>query len=121
MEILEKLQSGERLNYEDGVKLWDLDLFDLGKFAFAIRKEKNGKNVYFNANRHINPSNLCADTCKFCAFSAHRKNENAYTMSDDEIMRIVDETVARGTKEIHIVSSHNPFVTPQQYLSLIHI
>ena len=53
MEILEKLQSGERLNYEDGVKLWDLDLFDLGKFAFAIRKEKNGKNVYFNANRHI--------------------------------------------------------------------
>lgn len=118
MEILEKLQSGERLNYEDGVKLWDLDLFDLGKFAFAIRKEKNGKNVYFNANRHINPSNLCADTCKFCAFSAHRKNENAYTMSDDEIMRIVDETVARGTKEIHIVSSHNPFVTPQQYLGI---
>ena len=118
MEILEKLQSGERLNYEDGVKLWDLDLFDLGKFAFAIRKEKNGKNVYFNANRHINPSNLCADTCKFCAFSAHRKNENAYTMSDDEIMRIVDETVVRGTKEIHIVSSHNPFVTPQQYLGI---
>ena len=38
MEILEKLQSGERLNYEDGVKLWDLYLFDLGKFAFAIRK-----------------------------------------------------------------------------------
>ena len=118
MEILEKLQSGERLNYEDGVKLWDLDLFDLGKFAFAIRKEKNGKNVYFNANRHINPSNLCADTCKFCAFSAHRKSENAYKMSDDEIMRIVDETVARGTKEIHIVSSHNPFVTPQQYLGI---
>ena len=43
MEILEKLQSGERLNYEDGVKLWDLDLFDLGKFAFAIRKEKTAK------------------------------------------------------------------------------
>lgn len=118
MEILEKLKSNERLSYEDGLKLYELDLFTLGKFANAKRRELNGDKVYFNANRHINPTNLCKDVCLFCAFSAHRKNEYAYTMSHDEIMAIVDDTVKRGTKEIHIVSAHNPNVTWQWYLEI---
>lgn len=118
MQILEKLKSGTRLDYDDGVRLYDLDLFTLGKFATEIRQKFNQNKVYFNVNRHINPTNLCADTCKFCAFSAHRKNENAYTMSYDEIMKIVDDTVSRGTKEIHIVSAHNPFVKPEWYLEI---
>ncbi|CZE48405.1 aminofutalosine synthase MqnE [Campylobacter geochelonis] len=118
MEILEKLKNRERLSYEDGLKLYELDLFTLGKFANKIREEINGKKVYFNVNRHINPTNLCADVCLFCAFSSHRKNEHAYTMSHEEIMNIVDDTVKRGTKEIHIVSAHNPNVTWQWYLDI---
>ncbi|NLK66559.1 MAG: aminofutalosine synthase MqnE [Campylobacteraceae bacterium] len=118
MNILEKLESGERLNYEDGVKLYDLDLFTLGKFANKKREELNGKKVYFNLNRHINPTNYCADVCLFCAFSAHRKNDKAYTMTHEQIMQIVDDTVKRGTKEIHIVSAHNPNVTWQWYLEI---
>ncbi|MBQ3675681.1 MAG: aminofutalosine synthase MqnE, partial [Campylobacter sp.] len=75
LELIEKLENQVRLNFDEAVKLWDLDLFELAKFANLIREQKNGKKVYFNSNRHINPSNFCADTCKFCAFSAHRKNE----------------------------------------------
>lgn len=118
MEIIEKLKDNVRLDFEDGVKLWDLGLFELAKFANQIRIQKNGKKVYFNANRHINPSNICADTCKFCAFSANKKNENAYTLSKDEIMRIVDDTIKRGTKEVHIVSSHNPNIKPEWFFNL---
>lgn len=118
MSIIDKLENQERLNYDDGIALLDLDIFILAKFANRIREQKNGKKVYFNLNRHINPTNLCADTCRFCAFSAHRKNENAYTMTHEQIMQIVDETVSRGTKEIHIVSSHNPFVDPKWYLGI---
>lgn len=118
MNLLQKLDANVRLDYDDGVALWDLDLFTLAKYAQQTRYKFNGNKVYFNSNRHINPTNLCADTCKFCAFSAHRKNDGAYTMSHEEIMKIVDETVLRGTKEIHIVSSHNPFVTPQWYLGV---
>ncbi|MDA3053766.1 MULTISPECIES: aminofutalosine synthase MqnE [unclassified Campylobacter] len=119
MEILKKLENNERLNFDEATKLWDLDLFDLAKFANLIREQKNGKKVFFNSNRHINPSNLCADTCKFCAFSAHRKNEKqSYTMSKDEILGIVADTVERGTKEVHIVSSHNPNLKPEWFFDL---
>ncbi|NLY03600.1 MAG: aminofutalosine synthase MqnE [Campylobacter sp.] len=118
MEILDKLESAERLSYEDGVKLYALDLFTLGKFANKKRRELNGDKVYFNLNRHINPTNLCKDVCLFCAFSAHRKNEYAYTMTYDEMMDIVDQTAKRGAKEIHIVSAHNPNVTLEWYLGI---
>lgn len=117
-DILKKLENGDRLNFEDGVKLYDLDLFTIGKFANKKRQQLNGKKVHFNLNRHINPTNYCADVCLFCAFSAHRKNDKAYTMSHEQIMQIVDDTVKRETKEIHIVSAHNPNVTWQWYLEI---
>lgn len=118
MELLEKLQSGERLNFDDAVALYDFDIYTLGKFANKIRTKMHGKKVFFNVNRHINPTNLCSDVCLFCAFSAHRKNEKAYTMSHEEIMEIVDETIKHGTKEIHIVSAHNPNVSWRWYLGI---
>ncbi|KAA6224938.1 MULTISPECIES: aminofutalosine synthase MqnE [unclassified Campylobacter] len=116
--LLNTLEKGERIKDEDVNKLWDLDLFELAKFAHEKRKALHGKKVYFNINRHINPTNICADTCKFCAFSAHRKNPNPYKMDYGEIMSIVDETVKRGTKEIHIVSAHNKDSSWQWYLEI---
>ncbi|WP_231723697.1 aminofutalosine synthase MqnE [Campylobacter iguaniorum] len=118
MNIIDKLENGVRLGLDDGLELYEMDLFTLGKYANSTRQKYNSNKVYFNINRHINPTNLCADTCKFCAFSAHRKNDNPYTMTHEEIMQIVDNTVKNGTKEIHIVSSHNPFVTWQWYLEI---
>ncbi|QWU80531.1 aminofutalosine synthase MqnE [Campylobacter novaezeelandiae] len=116
--LITKLENQSRLNEEEANQLWDLDLFVLAKYAQKKRFELHGKKVYFNANRHINPTNICADTCKFCAFSAHRKNPNPYIMTHEEIIKIVDETVARGTKEIHIVSAHNKDTTWQWYLEI---
>ncbi|MGH2327715.1 aminofutalosine synthase MqnE [Campylobacter taeniopygiae] len=116
--LLKKLENEERINQEEANKLWGLDLFTLGKLAHKRREQLHGKKVYFNINRHINPTNICADTCKFCAFSAHRKNPNPYIMTHEEIMKIVDETVTRGTKEVHIVSAHNKDTSWQWYLEI---
>jgi len=33
MDLLDKLDAGERLSYEDGLALYELDLFTLGKYA----------------------------------------------------------------------------------------
>ncbi|ASM39822.1 aminofutalosine synthase MqnE [Campylobacter sp. RM12327] len=118
MNLIDKIKNGKRLGFDEALLLYEMDLFELGHIANNIRQKFNGKKVYFNVNRHINPTNLCADVCQFCAFSSHRKNEYAYTMSHEEIMQIVDETVARGTKEIHIVSAHNPNVSWQWYLEI---
>lgn len=116
--LIKKLENEERLNEEEANKLWELDLFTLAKYAHQKRTKLHGKKVYFNINRHINPTNICADTCKFCAFSAHRKNPNPYLMSHEEIMQVVEETLARGTKEVHIVSAHNKDTTWQWYLEI---
>ncbi|WP_169973239.1 aminofutalosine synthase MqnE [Campylobacter sp. RM16191] len=116
--LIEKLQSGDRLEASECFKLYDLDLFTLGKFANLKRQKLHGKKAFFNLNRHINPTNICADVCKFCAFSSHRKNPNPYIMSHDEIMQIVEKSVENGAKEIHIVSAHNPNTSWQWYLEI---
>jgi aminodeoxyfutalosine synthase len=86
MDLIQKVRNKERLTQEEGEALYDLDLYTLGELADEIRTEKFGKKSYFNINRHINPTNVCADICKFCAYSANRKNPNPYAMSHDEIM-----------------------------------
>lgn len=118
MTIIEKLDNKERLNYEDAVKLYDLDLFILAKYANQIREEKHGKKTYFNINRHINPTNICKDVCQFCAYSASRKNPKPYTMSHEEILEIVKNSVKNNIKEVHIVSAHNPQTGLEWYLEV---
>ncbi|HHS92919.1 MAG TPA: radical SAM protein, partial [Campylobacterales bacterium] len=108
MTLVEKVKNRVRLTQEEGEALYELDLFTLGELADEIRREKFGTKSYFNINRHINPTNVCADICKFCAYSASRKNPNQYTMSHEQIMSIVDNSVSIGAKEVHIVSAHNP-------------
>jgi len=118
MSLISKLENNERLSYEDGVKLYDLDLFTLGFYANKIRRQISGNKVYFNINRHINPTNLCADVCLFCAFSAHRNNDKSYTMTHEEIMTAAEKSAKNGVKEFHIVSSHNPNVSWEWYLGI---
>jgi len=114
--IINKIKNKERICEQEALKLYDLNLLELGMLADEIRKEKFGKKSYFNINRHINPTNICKDTCKFCAYSATRKNPNPYAMSSDEIVNIAKEAANRGAKEVHIVSAHNPEVGLNWYL-----
>jgi aminodeoxyfutalosine synthase len=116
--IIDKYYAGERLSYEEGVKLYDLDVFTLGKMADWQKQKRYGKKVFFNINRHINPTNICKDICKFCGFSANRKNPNPYAMSPSEVVSIVDGAVERGAKEVHIVSAHNPDVGYEWYFEM---
>ncbi len=73
MTLKEKLDNNVRLNFEDGVALYDMDLIELGQYALKIRENRFGKKTYYNVNRHINPTNICKDVCQFCAYSASRK------------------------------------------------
>ncbi|MDY0117363.1 MAG: aminofutalosine synthase MqnE [Sulfurimonadaceae bacterium] len=118
MQLKEKILAGHRVSFDEALTLYDLDLFELGEIADAMRQARHGKKTYFNINRHINPTNICADVCKFCAYSANRKNPNPYTMSHEEILSIVKETTQRGIKEVHIVSAHNPDTGLEWYLDI---
>ncbi len=108
MDLITKVRKRERLTQQEGEALYDLDLYTLGELADEIRREKFGKKSYFNINRHINPTNVCADVCKFCAYSATRKNPHQYTLTHEQILDIATKSIANGAKELHIVSAHNP-------------
>ncbi|MBD3799883.1 MAG: aminofutalosine synthase MqnE [Campylobacterales bacterium] len=110
--------ANRRVSFEEALALYDEDLFALGERADALRRALHGEKTYFNINRHINPTNVCKDVCKFCAYSASRKNPNPYTMSHEEILGIVDDIVSRDIKEVHIVSAHNPETGLQWYLDI---
>ena len=118
MDIIKKLESDIRLNHEDGLALYELDLFTLASFADKKRKFLYGKKAFFNVNRHINPTNICKDICKFCAFSSNRKNPNPYTMSHEEILNSVKKSYKNGIKEVHVVSAHNPDTGLNWYLEI---
>jgi len=115
-ELIQKVKNKERLNQAEGEALYELDLYTLGELADSIRREKYGKKSYFNINRHINPTNICKDICKFCAYSATRKNPNQYAMTHDEILSIAKNSVENAAKEVHIVSAHNPEVGLEWYM-----
>ena len=118
MSVLEKIRNKQRLEYEDAIKLYDLDLFELAEIANNIRREKHDNKTYFNINRHINPTNICKDVCQFCAYSASRKNPNPYTMNHEQILETVKNSSKNGIKEVHIVSAHNPDTGLDWYLDI---
>ncbi len=118
MDILEKLQSGKRLDRKDGEALWKLDFFTLGKYANEKRKALHEDRAFFNINRHINPTNICKDICKFCAFSANRKNPNPYTMTHEEILNTLDKSIKHHITEVHIVSAHNKDAGLEWYMGI---
>lgn len=118
MNLIDKLENQERLNFDDGVKLYELDFFILAKYAKKAREKRWGNRVFFNSNRHLNPTNVCKDVCKFCAFSASRKNKNQYSYTHEEMMRIVDEAYKNAAQEIHIVSAHNANMSLEWYFDI---
>jgi aminodeoxyfutalosine synthase len=107
--ILEKVEAGERLTYEDGVALFRTsDVLALGQMANIVRERKHGDVTYFNVNRHINPTDVCVASCRLCAFGKQKRDPKSYTMSLEQVW----ETAGRGWKEaiteFHIVGGLHP-------------
>jgi aminodeoxyfutalosine synthase len=73
--IREKIEAGERLDFDDGVAILESDdLLELGELADLARRRRGGTDeVYFVQNLYVNQTNVCRVKCKFCAFAATSK------------------------------------------------
>lgn len=117
---LSKALRGERLSFEDGVNLYSSpDLVELGAVADELNRRKNGRDVFFNVNRHINPTNICALSCKFCAFSRKPGEEGAYAYSEDEIAHRARVAAESGATEVHMVGGLHPRWKLSNYTNII--
>jgi len=102
---LEKVLSGEELNFNDGLELInDENLFLLGAAADRIRKELVGDNVSFVSSYYLNYTNICVASCQLCAFYRKEKDNDAYTLTPTQIVQRAGIAVNDlGATELHIV------------------
>ncbi|MBB5173554.1 aminofutalosine synthase MqnE [Texcoconibacillus texcoconensis] len=120
--IQEKINRGERLTIEDGLKLYETsDLLTVAQMANQVNEQKNGDNVYFIENMYINPTNVCEASCGFCGFKRKPGEEGAYTMDSDELLKYVEDRWNDNIREFHIVGGHNPEVPFQYYLDTVRV
>ncbi|HUO32970.1 MAG TPA: aminofutalosine synthase MqnE [Bryobacteraceae bacterium] len=118
--ILEKVQAGERLSYDDGVALYRTpDLLALGYMANLVRERLHGSVTYFNVNRHINPTDVCVASCRLCAFGKRVKDPKAYTMSLEEVWFRAGEGWSEAVTEFHIVGGLHPELTLDWYCEML--
>ncbi|MGH9704027.1 MAG: aminofutalosine synthase MqnE [Candidatus Acidiferrales bacterium] len=118
--IAAKVISGERLNADDGLALYEThDLLALGWLANHVREKRHGDVCYFNVNRHINPTNVCVAHCKLCAFGRSPDSPGAYTYAIEEIVQRAEQGVSEGATEFHIVGGLHPDLPFNYYLDLI--
>ncbi len=118
--ILEKVEAGTRLSYEDGVALYRTpDILSLGYMANIVRERKNGNTTFFNVNRHINPTDVCVASCKLCAFGKRAKDPNAYTWSLEEVWHRAGEGWSEAVTEFHIVGGLHPELTLDWYCEML--
>src|SRR5437762_1189041 len=119
--IAAKVDRGERLTREDGLALFaSADLLAIGRLADAANRRRNGDRVYFAANQHINPTNVCIlrNTCVFCSFARMPKEDGAYTRSLDEVFVEADAARENPTREFHIVGGLHPKLRLAYYLDM---
>ena len=120
--IRDKVEAGARLDFEDGVTLMESDdLLALGELADLARRVRGGGDeVYFVQNLYLNQTNVCRVKCKFCAFAKTRKQEDAYTLSADELVEDAVRTYeAAKFTELHIVNGENPHVGFDYYVEAV--
>jgi aminodeoxyfutalosine synthase len=122
-EVINKIRSKQRLSPEDALALFKSDdIFTLGRLANNAAEKKNGKNAYFIINRHINPTNVCVNRCKFCAFSRSKGDDGAYELTIEEIIKKLqtpDSKLPTNFSEVHIVGGLHPDWPFQYYLDML--
>ncbi|MGB3398554.1 MAG: aminofutalosine synthase MqnE [Candidatus Deferrimicrobiaceae bacterium] len=114
------MSAGGRLSEEDALALFlSRDVHAVGEMADLANRRVNGNRVYFIVNRHINPTNICVNRCKFCAFSKGREEPLAYTMTMDEILSRAEEARFQNATELHIVGGLHPDLPFDFYLRML--
>lgn len=121
MNIAEKIKSGQRISKEEGLKLfYEGSLSFLGSLANSIRESKHGNTTYYNRNFHIEPTNVCVFSCKFCSYSRlYANREEGWELSIDDMLNIVKKYDGQPVTEVHIVGGVHPKMDIHYFAELL--
>lgn len=120
--IYEKVAAGQRLEFEDGLAVYQSnDLIGVGRIADMVRRKRHGNTAYYVYNQHINYTNICLNRCRFCAFARDKEENGSYTYSIEDVKKRLIERLDEPIKEVHIVGGLNPSLPFEYYLDLLKI
>jgi aminodeoxyfutalosine synthase len=120
-DLAEKLDAGERLGLEDGVRLFNHpDLHALGRLANRERERRHGALTYYNYNLRLEATNVCVASCLFCSFARLRPGDSqAYTMSLDQIFEKLRSRANQPLTEVHVVNGLHPDLPFDYYIDML--
>jgi aminodeoxyfutalosine synthase len=116
--IAAKVDREERLSRDDALTLFQSsDLLTIGRLADQANRRRNGDRVFFAANQHLNPTNVCIlrNTCVFCSFARMPKEEGSYTRDLEQVFAEAEAARDNPTREFHIVGGLHPKLSLSYY------
>src|SRR4051812_36602634 len=119
--IAEKVKEGKRITDAECLLLFEKgSLGFVGSLANYIREKLHGDKTYFNRNFHIEPTNVCVFSCKFCSYSRLYANRNeGWELSIDQMLDIVKSYDEKAITEVHIVGGVHPKMNLSYFIELI--
>jgi aminodeoxyfutalosine synthase len=119
--IAEKVKLQQRITDQEGLQLFEkASLSFVGFLANYIRERKHGNTTYFNRNFHIEPTNVCVFSCKFCSYSKlYANKEEGWELSIDQMLDIVKSYDGKPITEVHIVGGVHPKMNMDYFIELM--
>ena len=118
-DIAQKIYDGARISREDALRLY-LGMKTCCRsvlWAKFVRRRKAGSNsekhVYYIHNMHLNPTNFCVETCRFCSYA--NPGNNSYTWTVEQVLDEARKGAQLGINEIHMVGGLNPICNLEYY------
>ena len=120
-DIGDKVAAGERLTFDDGVRLFECrDLLAVGHLANRERERRHGRLTYYNFNIRLEATNVCVASCLFCSFARLTPDSpSAYTLSLDQILDKLRQRAHQPLTEVHVVNGLHPDLPFEYYLDML--
>jgi aminodeoxyfutalosine synthase len=118
--IRQRALAGQRLSLDDGMVLYSSpDVHSVIAMASELRDRLHPGVAFYNVNRHMNYSNVCALSCKFCEFYRKDGQDGAYTRDMEYVANQAKLAVESGATEMHMVGGLHPKLPFSYYTDLI--
>ncbi|GAA3957712.1 bifunctional FO biosynthesis protein CofGH [Gordonia caeni] len=91
----------------------------LAALADSIRADVVGDDVTYVVNRNINFTNICYTGCRFCAFAQRKGDEDAFTLSTDEVADRAFQAHLAGATEVCMQGGIDPELPATGYADIV--
>ena len=111
----------ERISRDEALTLYKTaDLLDLGEKGDGIRKSLHPEGmVTFVVDRNINYTNVCINQCRFCAFYRDAESPEAYVLTEGDLFKKIEDTIALEGTQILIQGGLHPDLGLDYYTALL--